>query len=76
MWAALAVYALVLLVTMGFNIPLNNALASKGAPASLREHFEGPWVAWNVVRAVGSTVALGLLTRALVVYGRFGGSAG
>ncbi|MFF7752471.1 DUF1772 domain-containing protein [Streptomyces sp. NPDC007971] len=71
-WAALAAYALVFLVTMAFNIPLNNALAAKGSPASLREHFEGPWVAWNVVRAVLSTVALGCLTRALLVHGRFG----
>ncbi|MCZ0988925.1 DUF1772 domain-containing protein [Streptomyces diastatochromogenes] len=74
-WAALAAYALVFLVTMAFNIPLNNALAAKGDPSTLRKHFEGPWVAWNVVRAVGSTVALGLLTRALLVHGRFGRSS-
>ncbi|MEU8974315.1 anthrone oxygenase family protein [Streptomyces monashensis] len=73
-WAALLSYALVLLITMAFSIPLNNALAQAGAPASLREHFEGPWVAWNVVRAVGSTVALGCLCRALLVYGRPGRS--
>ncbi|MEU6090652.1 anthrone oxygenase family protein [Streptomyces sp. NPDC047085] len=71
-WAALASYALVFLITMAFNIPLNNALASKGNPTSLRDHFEGPWVAWNVARAVGSTVALGLLTRALLLRGRPG----
>ncbi|GHD99642.1 hypothetical protein [Streptomyces alanosinicus] len=55
---------------MAFSIPLNNALAAKGAPAALRDHFEGPWVAWNTVRAVGSTLALGLLARALLLYGR------
>ncbi|MEU6775773.1 anthrone oxygenase family protein [Streptomyces sp. NPDC046759] len=54
--AALAAYALVLLVTMTFSIPLNNALAAQGDPARLREQFEGPWVAWNAVRALGSTL--------------------
>jgi uncharacterized membrane protein len=72
--AALVVYSLVFLVTTAFNVPLNNALAAKGDPARLREHFEGPWVAWNVVRAVGSTVAVGLLTRALLLRGRFAGA--
>ncbi|WP_079161480.1 DUF1772 domain-containing protein [Streptomyces fodineus] len=71
--AALLSYALVFFVTAAFNIPLNNALAAKGDPHALRDHFEGPWVAWNVVRALGSTLALGLLTRALLLYGRFGG---
>ncbi|MFJ9814319.1 DUF1772 domain-containing protein [Streptomyces sp. NPDC101151] len=66
-WAALAAYALAFLVTVAFNIPLNNGLAGQGDPASLREHFEGPWVAWNVVRTVLSTVALGCLARALVL---------
>lgn len=70
--AALLSYAVVLLITMTFNIPLNNALAAKGDPSVLRAHFEGPWVAWNVVRALGSTLALGLLTRALMLYGRAG----
>ncbi|MGW3208230.1 anthrone oxygenase family protein [Streptomyces sp. NPDC001135] len=70
--AALLSYALVLLITMAFNVPLNNALAARGTPSALREHFEGPWVAWNVVRALASTLALGLLTRALMLYGRPG----
>ncbi|WP_369389556.1 DUF1772 domain-containing protein [Streptomyces sp. CG1] len=76
-WAgsALLAYALVFVVTTTFSIPLNNALAAKGDPAALREHFEGPWVAWNAVRAVGSALALGLLTRALLLYGRLGRSA-
>ncbi|MEU9479721.1 anthrone oxygenase family protein [Streptomyces sp. NPDC048191] len=73
--AALLAYALVLLVTTAFNIPLNNALAAQGDPAALREHFEGPWVAWNVVRALGSTLSLGLLSRALMLYGRSARSA-
>ncbi|MFF8864679.1 DUF1772 domain-containing protein [Streptomyces sp. NPDC015139] len=64
--AALVAYTLAFLVTVAFSIPLNDALAGGGTPASLREHFEGPWVAWNVVRAVLSTVALGCLARALL----------
>ncbi|MEV5877792.1 anthrone oxygenase family protein [Streptomyces sp. NPDC052101] len=68
--AALLAYALVFLVTTAFNIPLNNALAAKGTSSALREHFEGPWVAWNIVRALGSTLALGLLGRALLLYDR------
>ncbi|MEU5533769.1 anthrone oxygenase family protein [Streptomyces sp. NPDC020362] len=74
-WAALVAYALVFLVTVAFNIPLNNALAAKGDPSALRQHFEGPWVAWNVLRAVGSTTALALLIRALLVHGRVSRSA-
>ncbi|MFF1721067.1 hypothetical protein [Streptomyces sviceus] len=35
-----------------------------GGPGGLREEFEDPWVAWNVVRTVLLTVALGLLVKA------------
>ena len=69
-WAALAAYALGFLTTMAFNIPLNDDLANMTDPTAAREHFEDPWVAWNVVRAGLSTVALGCLARALVLYGR------
>ncbi|MFJ3227201.1 DUF1772 domain-containing protein [Streptomyces sp. NPDC086783] len=74
--AALLAYALAFLVTVAVNIPLNDALADAGDPAKIadpaavREEFEDPWVAWNVVRALLSTVALGCLARALVGYGR------
>ncbi|MDH6221226.1 putative membrane protein [Streptomyces pseudovenezuelae] len=71
-WAGLAAYALVFLITVVVNIPLNNDLADMTDPAAAREHFEDPWVAWNIVRAVGSTVAMGLLARGLVLYGRGG----
>ncbi|MER6275424.1 anthrone oxygenase family protein [Streptomyces sp900105245] len=67
--AALVAYTLAFLVTVAFSVPLNDALAGGGTPASLREHFEGPWVAWNVVRTVLSTVALGCLARALLRMG-------
>ncbi|WP_369169729.1 DUF1772 domain-containing protein [Streptomyces sp. R28] len=69
-WAAVAAYGLAFVVTVGFNIPLNDGLAGGGDPAALREEFEDPWVAWNGVRAGLSTVALGCLGRALVLYGR------
>ncbi|WP_328363648.1 DUF1772 domain-containing protein [Streptomyces sp. NBC_00445] len=70
-WAGLAAYALTFLVTVVVNIPLNNGLAETGTSASVaREEFEDMWVAWNVVRAVLSTLALAFLARALVVYGR------
>ncbi|MFG2354160.1 DUF1772 domain-containing protein [Streptomyces sp. NPDC048521] len=69
-WAALAAYVLVLFVTVAFHIPLNNALAAQGEPSALRERFEGPWVAWNVVRAVAATAGAGFLTRALTLLPR------
>ncbi|MFG1670576.1 DUF1772 domain-containing protein [Streptomyces sp. Y7] len=69
-WGALVAYGLAFLVTVAFNIPLNNGLDAAGDPATLREEFEDPWVAWNVVRTVLSTVAVGFLGRALVGYGR------
>ncbi|MFC5217509.1 DUF1772 domain-containing protein [Streptomyces coerulescens] len=69
-WGALVAYGLAFLVTVAFNIPLNNGLQDTGDPSALREEFEDPWVTWNVVRAVLSTVAVGCLGRALVGYGR------
>ncbi|WP_078662279.1 anthrone oxygenase family protein [Streptomyces bicolor] len=68
-WAAAVAYGLAFLVTVAFNIPLNDGLEGGGDPGAQREEFEGPWVAWNVVRGVLSTVALGCLARALVGYG-------
>ncbi|MFD9224446.1 DUF1772 domain-containing protein [Streptomyces sp. NPDC060064] len=68
--AALVLYAAVLLVTTAVNIPLNDGLAAAGDPAriadpaAVRESFEDPWVAWNVVRLVLSTAALACLWRA------------
>ncbi|MFF6998531.1 DUF1772 domain-containing protein [Streptomyces sp. NPDC008313] len=82
-WVALAAYVLAFLLTSGVNVPLNNELADAGSPArvadpaAVRERFEDAWVAWNVVRALLCTVALGCLARALAGYGRAGrGEAG
>ncbi|NYI06359.1 anthrone oxygenase family protein [Allostreptomyces psammosilenae] len=76
--AALLLYAVMLAVTFGVNVPLNNALAAVGEPGSLgaaelaevRERFEARWVRWNVVRAVAATAGFGCLAWALVLHGR------
>ncbi|GAX55502.1 anthrone oxygenase family protein [Streptomyces olivochromogenes] len=75
-FAALAAYALAFLFTVAVNIPLNNRLADAGNPAAIadpaavRRRFEDTWVAWNVVRALLSTLALACLVRALLLYRR------
>jgi uncharacterized membrane protein len=72
--AGLVLHAVAFLVTMAANVPLNDDLAradlsaSAAQLAALRDHFEGPWVAWNVVRTVASVVAFGCLTRALLLH--------
>ena len=73
--AGLVLYATVLVITFGVNVPLNDRLAAAGDPATLadpaavRAAFEQTWVRWNVVRAVCSTAAFGALLGALVVGG-------
>jgi uncharacterized membrane protein len=75
--AAVLLYGVVLVVTFRFNIPLNDTLVAAGEPdriadlAAVRERFEATWVRWNIARAVASTAALGCLTWALVLHGRF-----
>ena len=62
-------------LTVGLNVPLNNALAAAGPPdqiadlTQVRTAFESAWVRWNTARAVAHTAALGCLTWALVIYG-------
>ncbi|MGK5632830.1 DUF1772 domain-containing protein [Streptomyces sp. URMC 123] len=69
--AALALYAVAFLVTGTRNVPLNNALdavsptAGDGPLGAARAAFEGPWVAWNTVRALLHTGAFGCLVWAL-----------
>jgi uncharacterized membrane protein len=73
--AGLVLYAATLVITGRVNVPLNNALAGVGDPAgvsdlaAVRRHFEAPWVRWNLVRAVTSTIAFGCLLGALVRHG-------
>ncbi|MFG1792686.1 DUF1772 domain-containing protein [Nocardia sp. NPDC049149] len=72
--AALNIISLV--VSGGFNIPLNNAMAVANDAtgpidyAGLREAFESSWVTWNIVRGLFNTAAIGALGWALVQYGR------
>jgi uncharacterized membrane protein len=75
--AALVLYLATAVVTMGINVPLNDALKAAGDPdriadlAAVRERFdEARWVRWNLARAVASTAAFGCLAWALVLYGR------
>jgi uncharacterized membrane protein len=74
--AALVLYGVAFFVTVAFNIPLNDDLEDAGDPgriaelAAVRDDFYGPWVAWNIVRTVVSTAALGCLAYALLLYGR------
>jgi len=80
--AALALYALALLVTVGANVPLNDHLAAAGDPAriadpaAVRNHFQAPWIAWNIARTALATAALACLGRALVLHGRRGRACG
>jgi uncharacterized membrane protein len=75
--AALALYLVVVVITMTVNVPLNNAIKAAGHPdeiadlAAVRARFgEARWSRWNLVRTVLCTSAFGLLTWALVEFGR------
>jgi uncharacterized membrane protein len=74
--AALVLYALVLIVTAGIHIPLNDEIDQAGDPdriadlAHVRNRFEGPWVAANIVRTLLCTAAVAALARALLLHGR------
>ncbi|MBD0737323.1 DUF1772 domain-containing protein [Streptomyces sp. CBMA29] len=69
--AGVVLYAASLVVTMGFNVPLNDRLAAAGDPskihelAAVREQFESAWLRWNVARVLTTTAALGCLAWAL-----------
>jgi uncharacterized membrane protein len=74
--AALGLYAIVLAVTAGLHIPLNEEIDQAGDPdriadlAHVRNQFEGPWVAGNIVRTLVCTAAVAALARALHLHGR------
>ncbi|MFB7715827.1 MULTISPECIES: DUF1772 domain-containing protein [unclassified Nocardia] len=74
--AAFACYVVMFAITTGANVPLNDQLAAAGDPATIadpaavREKFEGPWVAWNIARALVNTAALGCFAAALLRAGR------
>jgi uncharacterized membrane protein len=74
--AALVLYAVVVVVTMAVNVPLNDALKAAGDPARMdvaqvREEFhEARWAAWNLVRVAASLAAFASLAWALGLDGR------
>ncbi|MEV6558146.1 anthrone oxygenase family protein [Nocardia sp. NPDC051756] len=69
-------YLLMFAITTGISVPLNDKLAAAGDPAQIadlaavRAQFEGPWVAWNIARAVASVGALGCFALALLRFRR------
>jgi uncharacterized membrane protein len=75
--AALVLYFLVFVITIGVNVPRNNEIKAAGNvdrltdPHSVRERFnEGRWVRWNHVRSFASVIAFGLLSWALIESGQ------
>jgi len=74
--AALVLYGIALAITFGINVPLNDQIDRAGDPdhianlAHVRDRFEGPWVAANIVRTLLTTAAVGALARALFLHGR------
>jgi uncharacterized membrane protein len=74
--AALVLYGIVVAVTLGIHVPLNDDIdqvSTSDGVASLaeaRDDFEDPWVAWHVVRTVLSTAAVAALARALILHAR------
>ena len=79
--AGLALYTVAVVVTFVIHVPLNEDIQQAGDPArienlaAVRDDFAGPWVGWNIVRALATTAAFGCLTWALVVRGRMGRAA-
>lgn len=72
--AALALYVVVVVITLVVNVPLNDAIKAAtnlDDAAAIRERFhEARWAAWNLVRVVASSAAFLALACSLVVYGR------
>ncbi len=74
---AFVLHLAVVVITLVVNVPLNDGIKTAGDPdqiadlAAVRKRFnEARWVAWNVFRAVASTIAFGCLAWALVLHGR------
>jgi uncharacterized membrane protein len=74
--AGLALYTVMVVITFAVHIPLNEDLKDAGDPARIenlaevRDDFVTPWVAWDIVRTLVTTVAFGALTWALVLRAR------
>jgi uncharacterized membrane protein len=79
--AALVLYLVAVVITLGVNVPANDDLKAAGAPdqianlAAVRDDFdETTWARWNLVRTVTSLAAFGCLAWALVRHGRVSAS--
>ncbi len=65
-----------ILVTVAFNIPLNDELERAGNPATIadiaqvRDDFETPWTIWHVVRTVAVVGGFACLARAMQLRAR------
>lgn len=77
--AAFVLYLAAVVITIGVNVPLNDALKAAGDPATLpdlagvRARFdEARWRRFNAFRVVASIIPAGLLAWALVVQGQAG----
>ncbi|WP_067692179.1 anthrone oxygenase family protein [Nocardia jejuensis] len=72
--AGVASYVVMLGVTSGINVPLNDQLAvgdlNQIDLAAVRSDFEDTWVVWNIVRALANLVAFVSFTWALVLFSR------
>ncbi len=74
--ASFVLSAITLVTTSAFSVPLNDKLADAGGPdriadpSHVLDQFEGPWLAWNIVRLLASTAALACLVKALMLRGR------
>jgi uncharacterized membrane protein len=72
---AFVLYVVTVAVTVGINVPKNDALKAAGNPdeidvAAARSAFdEESWVQWNRLRVITTTGAFGLLCWALLVHG-------
>lgn len=79
----LVLYVATWIITMAFNVPLNNELERAGNGnvnqitdlAAVRERFETRWIRLNHVRTLLNTGALAALSWALVQYGRLSSTA-
>lgn len=73
--ASLALYLVMLVLTLRVHIPLNRAIQAAGPVdaisdlASVRRALHARWVRWNVVRAVVSTCAVACLAWAAMLSG-------
>lgn len=74
---AFVLYLAVFVITIAIHVPLNDDIKAAGDPDritdldAVRDAFhETRWIAWNVVRAIASTIAFVCLAWALVLDGR------